>query len=238
MIRNLLRSERSIETARVVTFTKAVGTTPVTAGGNASSSSTYTSPPPSSIDLIFMAHADRPISPYAEPSVRVDYIQQLSPSASPTNSSSDNGNSSTSSSSWTNTQHQSTTTPLQTAAMAGGWQLADLPWFDNPFSLFPSSPSSSTGTAATTSTASAGGGHNQQQQQQRRRFMVNSSNQTFLGWWTYPYFLCSSRRWLITYSIPVHQQQQAKIGDRSYYLFLSINQFAIYNLQLIGWTDC
>ena len=180
-----------------------------------------------------MAHADRPISPYAEPSVRVDYIQQLSPSASPTNSSSDNGNLSTSSSSWTNTQHQSTTTPLQTAAMAGGWQLADLPWFDNPFSLFPSSPSSSTGTAA-----SAGGGHNQQQQQQRRRFMVNSSNQTFLGWWTYPYFLCSSRRWLITYSIPVHQQQQAKIGDRSYYLFLSINQFAIYNLQLIGWTDC
>lgn len=31
--------------------------------------------------------------------------------------------------------------------------------------------------------------------------MANTSNATFLGWWTYPYYSCSSRRWLLTYAI-------------------------------------
>lgn len=47
--------------------------------------------------------------------------------------------------------------------------------------------------------------------------MINSSNKTFLGWWTYPYFQCSSRRWILTYSIPVTSFSSASTdssGDR------------------------
>ena len=35
------------------------------------------------------------------------------------------------------------------------------------------------------------------------KFMDNSSNRTFEGWWTYPYFSCATGKWLLTYSIPL-----------------------------------
>jgi len=169
-----------------------------TANGTSSSSSS-SSP---SIELLFMAHADRPSSPYAESSVRVDYIQLPSPIGSSSSGSNNNLNASSSSH-----QQQSTTVPAMTAA---GWQLTEMPWFDNPFSMATATHPSA-GTNSSSGSSSAINNSN-------RRFMTNSSNQTFLGWWTYPYYLCSSRRWLLTYSIPVHQQLQTRNGDR-YILF-------------------
>lgn len=208
LILNLVRSERSIETARVVTFTKvATGGQQQGAGSKAASSSSSSSSP--SIELIFMAHADRPPSPYAESSVQVDYFQLSSPpiggsAAAGSNSSSRNNNNSTTTGS---NNQQSTTVP----AMTPGWQLTEMPWFDNPFSMATTSSNSSSTSSGHYSHGTAGGGSGGGS---KRRFMVNSSNQTFLGWWTYPYYLCSSKRWLITYSIPVHQQLQTKNGDR------------------------
>ena len=35
------------------------------------------------------------------------------------------------------------------------------------------------------------------------KFMINMSNLTFLGRWTHPYFLCASRKWLVSYSVPI-----------------------------------
>lgn len=59
-------------------------------------------------------------------------------------------------------------------------RLMEEPWFDDPFGI--------------TSDIC----------RRMKKFMPNSaSNLTFLGWWTYPYFVCSSRTWRMTYSIPV-----------------------------------
>ena len=123
-----MRSERTIEASRIVTFTQSG----------------------SSVNLVFMAHAARPASPYADPTLVVDYVNASS--------------------------QQSTTT---TAALPGNNSWTGQPWFDDPFR----------------SAGEAGGNWN--------KFMINGSNVTFLGWWTWPYFHCSSKRWLITYSIPV-----------------------------------
>lgn len=78
------------------------------------------------------------------------------------------------------TQKQSTTqsTDSGTTSIAAVQQelnLVDQPWFEDPFSF--KRPSA--------------------------KFMINTSNNTFLGWWTYPYYLCSARKWQMTYSIPV-----------------------------------
>ncbi|XP_067003121.1 probable G-protein coupled receptor CG31760 [Anabrus simplex] len=35
------------------------------------------------------------------------------------------------------------------------------------------------------------------------KFMSSPTNQSYRGWWTYPYFSCSTRRWLVSYSAAV-----------------------------------
>ncbi|KAE8747621.1 hypothetical protein FOCC_FOCC005600, partial [Frankliniella occidentalis] len=35
------------------------------------------------------------------------------------------------------------------------------------------------------------------------KFVDSPANVSFRGWWTFPYFSCSSRRWLLSYSVPV-----------------------------------
>ena len=103
---------------------------------------------------------------------------------------------------------QSTTLPKATTTANGpallGNALSDLPWFDDPFRS----------TAHQSGTTSG-----------RNKFMTNSSNMTFLGWWTYPYYQCSSRRWILTYSIPVTSVSSAPTtpGDRyniQYYIHI------------------
>ena len=64
--------------------------------------------------------------------------------------------------------------------------LIQQPWFDDPYGA--------TAPAAGQQPKKAPSGS---------KFMANTSNATFLGWWTFPYFLCSSRNWQMTYSIPL-----------------------------------
>ncbi|XP_068915920.1 probable G-protein coupled receptor CG31760 [Tenebrio molitor] len=35
------------------------------------------------------------------------------------------------------------------------------------------------------------------------KFMESLPNVSYKGWWTYPYYSCKSRRWLISYSVPI-----------------------------------
>ncbi|XP_018324198.1 probable G-protein coupled receptor CG31760 isoform X2 [Agrilus planipennis] len=35
------------------------------------------------------------------------------------------------------------------------------------------------------------------------KFMESPANMSFKGWWTYPYYSCPSRKWLLSYSIPI-----------------------------------
>ncbi|XP_076044697.1 putative G-protein coupled receptor CG31760 isoform X2 [Oratosquilla oratoria] len=35
------------------------------------------------------------------------------------------------------------------------------------------------------------------------RFQKNTSNATFLGFWTYPYYLCSTGQWMMSYTVPM-----------------------------------
>ncbi|KAL3272737.1 hypothetical protein HHI36_014199, partial [Cryptolaemus montrouzieri] len=35
------------------------------------------------------------------------------------------------------------------------------------------------------------------------KFMESPLNVSFKGWWTYPYYSCSARRWLMSYSVPI-----------------------------------
>ncbi|KAK9885371.1 hypothetical protein WA026_010868 [Henosepilachna vigintioctopunctata] len=35
------------------------------------------------------------------------------------------------------------------------------------------------------------------------KFMEGPLNVSYKGWWTYPYYSCSSRRWLMSYSVPI-----------------------------------
>lgn len=35
------------------------------------------------------------------------------------------------------------------------------------------------------------------------KFVDSPANVSFKGWWTFPYFSCAARRWLISYSVPV-----------------------------------
>lgn len=79
----------------------------------------------------------------------------------------------------------------------GNAALSDLPWFDDPFR----------------STSSSGNWN---------KFMINSSNVTFLGWWTFPYYQCSSRRWTLTYSIPVTSASSSTISSADRFDFLLI----------------
>ncbi|KAI9552491.1 hypothetical protein GHT06_022857 [Daphnia sinensis] len=166
LITSAVRSERTIETSRMVTFTKP---TVLASLASSSLSNGLVGEQGNIVNLLFMAHATRPASPYADPSVKVDYIQQpASINAS--------------------IQQQSTTLPKATSInsgspLLGNTPLNDLPWFDDPFR---SAPQAAKGFRANWN-----------------KFMINSSNVTFLGWWTFPYYQCSSRRWLLTYTIPV-----------------------------------
>uniref|UniRef100_A0A0P5ZVZ6 G-protein coupled receptor n=1 Tax=Daphnia magna TaxID=35525 RepID=A0A0P5ZVZ6_9CRUS len=166
LITSAVRSERTIETSRMVTFTKP---TALASSASSSQSNGLIREQGNIVNLLFMAHATRPASPYADPSVKVDYIQQ---------SASINAS----------IQQQSTTLPKATSTssgsvLLGNTALNDLPWFDDPFR---STPQAAKGFLANWN-----------------KFMINSSNVTFLGWWTFPYYQCSSRRWLLTYTIPV-----------------------------------
>ncbi|XP_057380872.1 probable G-protein coupled receptor CG31760 [Daphnia carinata] len=166
LITSAVRSERTIETSRIVTFTKP---TALASLASSSPSNGFVRDQGNIVNLLFMAHAARPASPYADPSVKVDYIQQpASINAS--------------------IQQQSTTLPKATSInsgspLPGNTALNDLPWFDDPFR---STPQAAKGFLTNWN-----------------KFMINSSNVTFLGWWTFPYYQCSSRRWLLTYTIPV-----------------------------------
>ncbi|XP_045475935.1 probable G-protein coupled receptor CG31760 [Harmonia axyridis] len=35
------------------------------------------------------------------------------------------------------------------------------------------------------------------------KFMLGPQNVSYKGWWTYPYYSCSSKRWLMSYSVPI-----------------------------------
>lgn len=153
------------------------------------------------VNLLFMAHATRPASPYADPSVKVDYIQQsasinasiqqqvrVRPFLSICRITRLSANTRISWSIILKKHSQSTTLPKATSTssgsvLLGNTALNDLPWFDDPFR---STPQAAKGFLANWN-----------------KFMINSSNVTFLGWWTFPYYQCSSRRWLLTYTIPV-----------------------------------
>ena len=67
-----MRSERTIEASRIVTFTKPAITSPTGTSSVAASVNNNNNV----VNLLFMAHAARPASPYADPSLKVDYVQQ------------------------------------------------------------------------------------------------------------------------------------------------------------------
>lgn len=35
------------------------------------------------------------------------------------------------------------------------------------------------------------------------KFIESAPNVSYKGWWTYPYYSCNARRWLISYSVPI-----------------------------------
>jgi hypothetical protein len=35
------------------------------------------------------------------------------------------------------------------------------------------------------------------------KFMPSPTNMSFRGWWTFPYFSCTTRRWLLSYSVSI-----------------------------------
>lgn len=35
------------------------------------------------------------------------------------------------------------------------------------------------------------------------KFMSSPVNVSYKGWWTYPYYSCAAKRWLISYSVPI-----------------------------------
>ncbi|GLV34665.1 uncharacterized protein CBL_09145 [Carabus blaptoides fortunei] len=46
------------------------------------------------------------------------------------------------------------------------------------------------------------------------KFMDSPANISYKGWWTYPYYSCTSRKWLVSYSVPV--PSQARHGMKGY----------------------
>lgn len=36
-----------------------------------------------------------------------------------------------------------------------------------------------------------------------RKFMPSPSEASMQGWWTYPYYSCEAKRWLLSYTVPV-----------------------------------
>lgn len=58
------------------------------------------------------------------------------------------------------------------------------------------------------------------------KFLASPANISYKGWWTFPYYSCTARRWLISYSVPV-----PPTGRHAY---VSSTKYVVYRSNLLN----